>query len=82
MTLFEEIVEQTEKLSHEEKLRLIAHLAEQSYLPYQKPTSAPRHWYEIKGAAPYPLLREDAQAWVTRTRRVNDDHRKQQQQDK
>ena len=30
-------------------------------------SSHPR-WREISGKAPYPLLEEDAQAWVSRTR--------------
>jgi len=36
---------------------------------------AGRSWSEIAGAATYPLAGEDAQAWVTRTRREGDEHR-------
>ena len=36
---------------------------------------ADRSWSEIAGAAEYPLTGEDAQAWVTRTRREGDEHR-------
>lgn len=36
---------------------------------------AGRSWSEIAGAAEYPLTGEDAQAWVTRTRREGDEHR-------
>jgi hypothetical protein len=32
-------------------------------------------WRDIRGIVPYPLCGEDAQAWVTRTRREGDEHR-------
>ena len=34
-----------------------------------------RAWSEIAGTAPYLIVGEDAQAWVTRTRREGDKHR-------
>ncbi len=34
-----------------------------------------RAWSEIEGAARFPLAGEDAQAWVTRTRREGDERR-------
>ena len=36
---------------------------------------AGRAWSEIEGAAKFPLAGEDAQAWVTRTRREGDERR-------
>jgi hypothetical protein len=30
-----------------------------------------RQWQEIRGKAPYPLVGEDAQNWVVRTRRLS-----------
>jgi hypothetical protein len=30
-------------------------------------------WFEICGAAPYPLLGEDARVWVSRARRADTD---------
>jgi hypothetical protein len=30
----------------------------------------PRSWREIRGSVPYPLCGEDAQAWVSRSRRA------------
>src|SRR5262245_38888243 len=42
-------------------------------------TKAPRrHWSEIRGTASYPLCGEDAQAWVSRTRREDDNCREKQ----
>jgi hypothetical protein len=59
----DELIKKTDSLSHEDQLRLLEHLSR---------TVAPgrrgRRWREIRGAAPYPLLGEDAQAWVSRTR--------------
>jgi hypothetical protein len=37
-----------------------------------------RLWREIRGIVAYPLLEEDAQAWVSRTRREGDEQRAKQ----
>jgi hypothetical protein len=44
------------------------------------PAGSPRRraWREIRGSVQYPLCGEDAQAWVTRTRRESDEHRERQ----
>ena len=34
-----------------------------------------RAWSEIRGMAPYPLCGEDAQQWITRSRRESDEQR-------
>jgi hypothetical protein len=34
-----------------------------------------RLWREIRGSVPYPLCGEDAQAWVSRSRRESDEQR-------
>jgi len=62
-----EIVRQAETLSLEEQLYLIKLLAEKAQQAY-RPTVPRRRWREICGAAPYPLMGEDAQVWVSRTR--------------
>lgn len=36
-----------------------------------------RHWREIRGSVPYPLCGEDAQAWITRSRRESEEQREQ-----
>jgi hypothetical protein len=69
-----EIMRRAESLSPDEQLELIAHLAETSRLAGQQP-KARRDWREIRGSAPYPLTGEDAQAWVSRTRRESDEAR-------
>ena len=69
-----EILQRAETLTPEDQLYLAAHLVEKARQAYL--ASRPRRrWREICGVAPYPLVGEDAQAWVSRTRRESDDHR-------
>jgi hypothetical protein len=77
MTLYNDLIRQANKLSPEEQLRLIAYLAEQARKSARQ-QPAPRRWHDIKGAASYPLVDEDAQSWVSRTRQVSDTQREQQ----
>jgi hypothetical protein len=69
-----EIIERADALDVDEKLALIAHVA-QSLRRSVQPARGGRDWLELLGAAPYPLLGEDAQAWVSRTRRESDEAR-------
>jgi hypothetical protein len=39
---------------------------------------AGRSWSEIRGIVPYPMCGEDAQQWVSRTRREADEQRERQ----
>lgn len=39
---------------------------------------AGRSWREIRGIVPYPMCGEDAQQWVSRTRREADEQRERQ----
>ena len=69
--LLNDLIKQAEALTPDEQLRLIAYLAEKARASSH--SSRPRRqWREICGAASYPLLGEDAQAWVSRTRRESD----------
>jgi len=69
-----EIVKQAETLAPEEQLYLIALLASQVQQAY-RPAMPRRQWREICGAAPYPLVGEDAQTWVSRSRHEDDQAR-------
>jgi hypothetical protein len=70
-------MEQADKLPPEEQLELASHLVQEAKRAYQG--SKPGHrWMDASGIAPYPLTGEDAQAWVTRTRRESDEVREQQ----
>lgn len=77
MTLYNDLIRQTDKLTPEERLRLIAYLAEQARQSARQQPPA-RRWQDIKGAAAYPLMDEDAQSWVSRTRQEGDARREQQ----
>ncbi len=73
-----ELIQRAETLTPEEQMYLVAHLVEKARQAYQ--ASRPRRsWREIRGTAPYPLFGEDAQAWVSRTRREDDEYREQKQ---
>jgi hypothetical protein len=76
MTLnrLDELLRKADQLTPDEQLWLIAQLAEK--VRAARPGAKPRRkWREIGGAAPYPLAGEDAQAWVTRTRRESTEQR-------
>jgi hypothetical protein len=70
-TELDKLIRKADSLSPEDRLRLLEHLSRK----VSPPGRANRQWREIQGAAPYPLLGEDAQAWVSRTRREGDEHR-------
>jgi hypothetical protein len=52
-------------------------LAESILQDLATPSRSPRRrtWREIRGSIPHPLFGEDAQAWVTRSRREQDERR-------
>lgn len=72
-TKLSHILHQAEELSPDEQLDLIAYLAQRAREGYQ--TRRQRRWSDIRGIASYPLVGEDAQDWVTRTRRESDENR-------
>jgi hypothetical protein len=72
-----QIVKQTETLSGDEQLALAMLLIER--VRRTAIATAPQHrWLDMIGAAPYPLVGEDAQAWVTRTRSEDEAERESQ----
>ncbi len=75
--LLEKLIQETGGLSVPEKLRLAAYLLEQASEGYTEGRT-PLKWRDIRGLIPYPMVGEDAQAWVSRTRRESDEHRESQ----
>ena len=73
----DELIKQVEILTVDEQLLLIARLAERLREVQQVPRPR-RKWREIYGSVPCPLLGEDAQDWVSRTRRESDEYRERQ----
>ncbi|MBG1262014.1 hypothetical protein [Nostoc commune] len=70
----EKILSEIEQLTLEEQLTVMGHLVER-VKKHITQTQPKRKWSDLKGMAPYPLLGEDAQEWVSRTRREGDEHR-------
>ncbi len=64
----EKILSEIEQLTLQEQLTVIGHLVERMNKNITQ-TPLKRKWSDFKGMAPYPLLGEDAQEWVSRTRR-------------
>ena len=76
-SVLNELIQKVDALTPDEQLRLIAHLAER--VRATRSVSRPRRkWREIRGIAPYPLVGEDAQVWVSRSRREGAEHRERQ----
>ena len=79
--LLQEVLKQVEKLSPGERLELIQQVAEGlKKAELVDGTSAEnlkpkRKWSDLKGMAPSPMMGEDAQEWVSRTRWEGDEHR-------
>jgi len=65
------LMKRVDALSLDEQLRLTAYLVERmrNSVPRQAPR---RRWKDLIGLAEYPMLGEDAQAWVSRTRQESD----------
>jgi len=55
----------------------MARLAEVVY-QQRRPVATRRKWREIRGIVQSPLMGEDAQTWVSRTRQAGDQQREQQ----
>jgi hypothetical protein len=72
--LLDNVLKQIEQLTTEERLELIQKVAE-GLKSKPKSTSRKPKWADLRGMAPYPLMGEDAQQWVSKTRRESDDHR-------
>ncbi|MEH2211415.1 hypothetical protein [Nostoc sp.] len=70
----EKILSEIEQLTPEEQLTVMGHLVERmkKHIIQAQPK---RKWSNLKGMASYPLLGEDAQEWISRTRREGDEHR-------
>ncbi|MDT9221923.1 MAG: hypothetical protein P5678_26055, partial [Limnospira sp. PMC 1240.20] len=73
--LLQQLLQQVDQLSPEERLELIRQIAQGLKKSEEVVTAKPR-WADLKGMAPYPMMGEDAQDWVSRTRREADEHRR------
>ncbi len=71
----DELIANAEQLPLAEQLQLVTHLLEKIRQSYISPTPSHHRWSEICGIAPSPIMGEDAQAWISRTRSETDTHR-------
>ena len=77
VNMLKELKEKSNTLSAEENLDLIAHLLNKVRTT-QMASASERRWSEIYGKGPCPLAGEDAQTWVTKTRKESDETREKQ----
>ena len=70
-SVLEELMVKTESLPNRDKVRLAIHLLQQSRPSSNRPR---KKWADLAGIAP-GLLDEDAQEWVSRSRREDTEHR-------
>ncbi len=76
ITAVKEILKQADTLSTDEQLALASILIERARKKAASQTGK-RRWLDVMGAASYPMVEEDAQAWVTRERQEGDKEREQ-----
>ncbi len=79
--LLAKIMQETEQLSVQEQLRLAAYLVEKASQTYPEPRPR-RKWRELRGLAAPSLFGEDAQTYISRTRREADEQRARQLESK
>ncbi|MBR8833648.1 MAG: hypothetical protein DSM106950_06310 [Stigonema ocellatum SAG 48.90 = DSM 106950] len=72
-----EVMKQIDTMTLDEQLQLIAYLAEKTRQTQLTPKPRQK-WREIRGLVQQPALGEDAQTWISRSRREDDKHRESQ----
>ncbi|NEQ37269.1 MAG: hypothetical protein F6K40_13730 [Okeania sp. SIO3I5] len=73
--LLNELMSKSEELNVEEKLQLMGYLSSCLKRDDNSIPKPRRKWREIQGKATYPLVGEDAQEWVSRTRQEATENR-------
>jgi len=63
----EEVLHSIDQLSTPEQLEIICHITNR--LKQRELQQPKRKWLDLAGTSPYPLFGEDAQVWVSRSRR-------------
>ena len=70
----QEVIEQADRLSPDEQLQLVSHLAENVRRAMQ-PERPQVRWGDLRGALPRGLYGEDPPETISRERREDDEHR-------
>lgn len=78
--LLDRVLHEIEQLSLAEQMQVLEHLVKQMKQSVESvaATEKPKKKFKVsdfRGIAKYPMLGEDAQEWVSRTRREGDEHR-------
>jgi hypothetical protein len=74
--LVDRVLSEIEQLSLAEQMQVLEHLVQQMKQSIPVPVKPKKHKLsEFSGIVKYPMLGEDAQEWVSRTRREGDEHR-------
>ena len=68
------LLKQIDLLTADDQLRLVSYAAEKARRKMSLARTR-RKWKDVCGMLPYPVLGEDAQAYISRTRREGDEHR-------
>lgn len=72
----QQVLSDIDRLSPTDRIQVMTHVIEsiKEYIPPESNKLA-RKWSDLKGMVTAPLMGEDAQEWVSRTRREGDEHR-------
>jgi hypothetical protein len=72
----QQVLSDIDRLSPADRMQVITHAIEsiKEYVPTE-PVKSVRKWSDLKGMVKAPLMGEDAQSWVSRTRQQGDEHR-------
>jgi hypothetical protein len=73
--ILHEIIEKVDLLTNEERIGLLAELAKKVRTDAVRGTEAPLKWSDLKGMLAHPACGEDAQAYISRSRREAEDKR-------
>jgi hypothetical protein len=69
-SVLQDLMRQVDQLSTDEQLQLLVYIAERARQGAQRPK-----WSDLCGIAPDIMDGQDAQEWVSRTRRESTEHR-------
>jgi hypothetical protein len=72
----QQVLNYVDRLSPTDRIQVMTHVIEsiKEYVPTE-PVKSIRKWSDLRGMATAPLMGENAQEWVSRTRREGDEHR-------
>lgn len=72
----DEVLEKINLLNSEEQQHVMSVLSEKASLPMPQKERPKKKWADLVGILSYPACGEDAQEYISRSRREADEHRK------